>query len=451
MSVLENLSNIWSEPIFEGLLGSVLVEPFKSRPEGLEDESVGSFLSRRFSTSIVDNIVSAVLHGIYAGDVYRLSAVSLLPKLWLYERSSGSILDAAFQAWTRGEQTVPINDPLFMSQIAPEMIDGQGNPLPGTEVFEDIRKSSVFTFRGGIGRLAEEIEQALEDKPNVLIKKNTPVKSIRLVSQEATSQVSVLARHKNFVTNLDQVELQSQTSGTQQESQAPEFYSHVISTISSKHLNIMTQPTDCLSPFAETHSVTVMVVNLYFSSIDLLPVHGFGYLLPRSLPFDQNPERALGVVFDSDATIGQDTGEGTKLTVMLGGHWWDNWDRYPDEEEGARMAKAVLRRHLGIKEEPEAVRVGLQRECIPQYTVGHSKRMEKAHEKLLKAFGGRLRVAGSSYTGVGLNDCVRSGFDTVMGMVSGRRLTGLEHFVGGAKWAILPKGQKLGWPKVLKT
>ena len=188
----------------------------------------------------------------------------------------------------------------------------------------------------------------------------------------------------------------------------------------------------------KTESVTVMVVNLFYSTPSLLPVQGFGYLLPRSLPFEQNPELALGVIFDSDATIGQDAVAGTKVTVMFGGHWWDGWDEYPDEEQGAKMARDILKRHLGIEEEPEAVRVNLQRNCIPQYSVGHDDRMGNVSRALERAFSGKLRLAGNSYTGVGLNDCVRAARDVVLGLVEGTSKTGLESFVGGKQWGWWP-------------
>jgi oxygen-dependent protoporphyrinogen oxidase len=180
--------------------------------------------------------------------------------------------------------------------------------------------------------------------------------------------------------------------------------------------------------------VTVMVVNLYYNDPNILPERGFGYLIPRSISFDQNPECALGVVFDSDTTIGQDSVPGTKVTVMLGGHWWDGFDSYPDEEEGAAMAKAILKRHLRIEIEPEVVNVGLQRECIPQYTVGHEERMKRAHGELMSAFKGKLTVAGNSYTGVGLNDCVRAARDAVMGVKKGEENTGLEEFARPRAW-----------------
>ena len=94
------------------------------------------------------------------------------------------------------------------------------------------------------------------------------------------------------------------------------------------------------------------------------------------------------------------------------------------------MARAVLKRHLHIDAEPEQVLVGLQRECIPQYTVGHSKRLATARGDLMDGFHGRLSVAGNSYRGVGLNDCIKSARDLVIDLGHGtkglERVNGLE-------------------------
>ena len=82
----------------------------------------------------------------------------------------------------------------------------------------------------------------------------------------------------------------------------PFSFSHAISTISGRLLSTLT--TSPLKSLAKTPAVTVMVVNLYYSDPNILPERGFGYLIPRSIPFEQNPECALGVVFDSDSSIG---------------------------------------------------------------------------------------------------------------------------------------------------
>ena len=62
--------------------------------------------------------------------------------------------------------------------------------------------------------------------------------------------------------------------------------------------------------------------------------------------------------------------------------------------------------------------------------------MGKAHEELKRHYHGRLRVAGNSYTGVGLNDCVRAARDVVQDLVSGENLdgTGLDRFGAEEEW-----------------
>lgn len=173
-----------------------------------------------------------------------------------------------------------------------------------------------------------------------------------------------------------------------------------------------------------------MLVNLYFRNSSLLPVRGFGYLIPRSVPFDQNPEYALGVIFDSDAMSGQDTAAGTKITVMFGGHWWDGWHAFPDKADAKIMAQTVLARHLGITEDPECVNVAFQKDCIPQYIVGHKAILRKAQSEITEAYGGKVFVAGSAYGGVGVNDCVRSAMDVAFGLRYSNHLgAGLRRFI----------------------
>lgn len=409
LSFLANARNILSEPIFKGTISGALSELMaRQRPPDVQDESVGSFISRRFGSRLADNVVSAIFHGIYAGDIYKLSARSILPQLWHIESEKRSITYAMLDR--RRLMSLADADLLRERKY-------QGGPVSEARIAA--AESSVFTFRGGIGELASRLEERLVESDNVHIQRETLVDDIAMIGREKNTKVELVT--------------QSVAAGKKDAKALWEF-SHVISTIAgSKLASIVSEKTPILSLF-QTKAVTVMVVNLFYSNPSIVPVKGFGYLLPRSLPLDQNPERALGVVFDSDASSGQDAIGGTKLTVMLGGHWWDDYDKYPDEDEGAAMAKAILKRHLNITAEPEAVRVGLQKSCIPQYEVGHEQRMEQA-SKDLEAFEGRLRVAGSSYTGVGLNDCVRAAKDCVTGLVQGTSETGLEGFVGGRKWA----------------
>lgn len=170
--------------------------------------------------------------------------------------------------------------------------------------------------------------------------------------------------------------------------------------------------------------MTVMVVNFFYEKEDLLPVTGFGYLIPRSVPFEQNPEMGLGVIFGSESSVGQDTVAGTKLTVMMGGHYWDGWKEsdYPDHESAVSMARSLLKRHLGITDAPAISRSRLQRDAIPQYTVGHMDRMKRLSSSAREEFNNRLTFAGSWYGGVGVLDCIKQAYLAASYGVGAQRL-----------------------------
>jgi len=170
------------------------------------------------------------------------------------------------------------------------------------------------------------------------------------------------------------------------------------------------------------------------------PYHGFGYLLPQALGFDRNPECLLGVIFDSDREFpirnpdgspvdpsnppnrGADTVPGTKLTVMLGGHYWDDLpDEFlPDSETAIELAKQAVERHLNLDPSISAqavARAKLCRQCIPQMLVGHVNHLYAARDQLERNFHGRLAVAGQSYTLPGVLHCLRAARDMAMQIV----------------------------------
>jgi oxygen-dependent protoporphyrinogen oxidase len=189
-----------------------------------------------------------------------------------------------------------------------------------------------------------------------------------------------------------------------------------------------------------------MTVNLFFPNPTLLPVQGFGYLIPQSVPFEQNPERALGVIFDTSA---QDGIPGTKLTVMMGGHWWDGWTAYPSEEEGLAMARSVIQRHLNITDEPTAHVANLSRDCIPQYTLGYEDRLKAFAEDTSREFKGRLRVVGAQFNGVGVNDCITGAWNVARGLRGEGwkgRSCGLDRVTDAREWRVV-SGSEMGYKK----
>ena len=234
------------------------------------------------------------------------------------------------------------------------------------------------------------------------------------------------------------------------------MYERVISTIYSKTLASITDNT--LPSLAGTHAVTIQVVNLWYPTPHLNSRYpGTGYLIPTSAGRENNPEGALGVLFDSDreqlGNGGGDTVPGTKFTVLLGGHLWDDLplDQWPDAAQAADMAKRIVARHLGIPQHETDRAVAstkVCRSCIPQHYVGHWARMAQAKRELEDGFGGRLAVAGPSYQMPGVLGSIRAGYDLALWISGGYPKeydpllfpvgdTGLGRFAEERKWFVV--------------
>ena len=131
------------------------------------------------------------------------------------------------------------------------------------------------------------------------------------------------------------------------------------------------------------------------------PLDGFGFLAGR----DQGL-RILGAIFVSTLFPAHAPSGTVSLRVLAGGA------RDPEAvalSEGELEALAVreLTSLVGIQGEPVERRVFRWAQGIPQYNVGHSKRVRRIEGWLAQLPG--LFVTGNAYRGVGINDCVSEG------------------------------------------
>lgn len=220
----------------------------------------------------------------------------------------------------------------------------------------------------------------------------------------------------------------------------PQIYDKVIAAVPAHHLARMTK-NQGLTALSGYRSATLMVVNLWYPTTIRKPA-GLGYLIPSTIPASSNPERALGVFFDSDVGIrGPDEpAESTKLTVLMGGHYYDSDPALdgrplpiPDQEQAVRQAKAVLHRQLQIPlDTPCFGSARLARDCIPQHTVGHGARNIALQRQIAERFKGTLAVAGGSYTRPGVLAAVRAGWDVAWRLCAAVRNE--QHFEHG--WGV---------------
>ncbi|KAJ4315451.1 oxygen-dependent protoporphyrinogen oxidase [Neodidymelliopsis sp. IMI 364377] len=409
-----HLFSLWRSGILDGALGMIKEPLVPKRSVSINDETVGSFLERRVDKRIANNVISAVIHGIYAGDIWQLSAKTLLSMAWQLEGKYGSALGGFFRMQSDAD------DARQSQQVIAHPYDVEVAKAMNQEIdlnvdfVQNLKNASVFSFKDGLQTLARALQESLEKTGNVEIKTNSPVQDTRM-AEGGEQKVEVVAGPQGNETN--------------------ENYDVVVSTLRNSEL----------TPF-----VTVMTVNLYFDNPNLLPVEGFGYLIPQSIPFEQNPERALGVIFDSSAIKGQDSAPGTKLTVMMGGHWWNGFTGFPDQAEGLEMARSVVQRHLGIKETPVASYVNLSKDCIPQYTLGYEERLKTFASTLQDNFKGRMRVVGNQFNGVGVNDCIAAAWNIARGLRGDGwkgRSCGLDRVQDGRSWTTIRATEMAYTPK----
>ncbi|KAK0551259.1 hypothetical protein OC845_002269 [Tilletia horrida] len=456
-----------TSPPLEGAVPSVAADfftPARSWQDD-DDESVDAFLTRRFGgrAQLPSNLVSAVLHGIYAGDSRQLSVRALMPFLVRAEQTHGAVIRAVLPTWLNRRFQKPGQKELERRQLEASRLEEAKKQLgPSWEKW--LRRTSVYSFPRGIQEITDAIGHELKAQPHVEMHINTDVQAVTLGPETDDAKIAL--------TNGQTITA-----------------SRVISTIPASSLATILDGSNAAAA-DEIHSllrsnplVTVAVINVVIPRSaanaaglrdKVLPVEGFGFLIPRSTP--NNEDRILGVVFDSDTFPDQDNkaaasehahfgdadspstrrfksekAETTKLTVMLGGHYFDKDHArsgkagalvVPDPTELRNRALRSLERHLGIPaaalHHPDTqVIVRVQRDCIPQYVVGHVQRMKRLEALLASSpwAAGRLILTGASYTGVSLNDCVAYAERTAMAIVqdelkstASKPITGLEMY-----------------------
>ncbi|CAH2327262.1 protoporphyrinogen oxidase [Pelobates cultripes] len=320
-----------------------------------EDESIHDFITRRFGKELADIVIDSLCRGVFAGDSRALSLRACFPFLYEAERKKRSVI-------------------LGMAT------GGDKRPQPDSELIKRStqEKWSQWSLQDGLQTLSEALEEFIKQK-GVEVHKNTPVKALE---RTADNRWKILLPEGSITAD------------------------HLFSSLPAKVLSQL------LPPFAKTmaadlskiSSATVAVVNLEYDG-DVMPVSGFGHLIPSF----EDPV-LLGIVYDSLAFPEHNRrgSKSTRLTVMLGGAWFERVLGDPDTvsaEKLLHLAKEAAKEQLGIQGTPSRTIVNLNKTCIPQYTVGHYKRTESIFH-FIKHHNLPLSLIGASYEGVSVNDCI---------------------------------------------
>jgi len=177
-SLLYYLKNFLTEPMYKGFLPSIFHASFnKTNPQvsyqekpgdvpivGRSDVSIGDFFLEKFGRrEVIDNILSAVVHGTQGGDVWKLSIMSSM-----FQRLGEQ--DAIGR--TPGKVLALLDDVQLLDDIAK-------NNEAVRELAAESANWGYISFEGGFSTLLDAMAADLEKNPNVTILLNEPVEHVR--------------------------------------------------------------------------------------------------------------------------------------------------------------------------------------------------------------------------------------------------------------------------------
>ena len=174
--------------------------------------------------------------------------------------------------------------------------------------------------------------------------------------------------------------------------------------------------TEMFEALNEIPSAPLSVVHLGYrrDALGTVP-EGFGFLVPRG----QGP-RILGALWPTCMFDGRAPRGGLLMTVMLGGAL-DPEGVGLEDRELLRIVRRDLQMTLGVHANPYFTRIVRHPRGIPQYTMGHRRRLDTIERRQATMPG--LWITGNSLRGVAINSCVAEATevaDAALNFLSGR-------------------------------
>jgi oxygen-dependent protoporphyrinogen oxidase len=142
-------------------------EPFLPEPAPREDETLASFVARRFGEGFADPLFDAVVTGIYAGDFTRLEAASAMPRMTELSAAHGSVLRGFMAATRENKRKGVVTEGLFalrggMAALVARLARELGDALVcGCEVKSIGRAGGAWEIRDAAGRVQRARELIL--------------------------------------------------------------------------------------------------------------------------------------------------------------------------------------------------------------------------------------------------------------------------------------------------
>jgi protoporphyrinogen/coproporphyrinogen III oxidase len=330
-------------------LGAELLVP---RRHEEDDESLGSFFRRRLGDEAFERVIEPLMTGIYAGDADQLSIQATFPRFPKMECAQGGIVRAMLGAWRR------------------QQASGPG---------ERSRVTPFVTLRGGLAEMVWALASRLAA---VKILTGRRVQAVRVRGETPGYEILI-------------------------EGEQPLAADALVLATPAYDAALLLEPLDGgLAgmiqgiPYASTATVSLGFRREGFRH----DLGGYGFVVPRS-----EGRQLLASTWTSSKWSHRTPDDAVLLRSYLGGAGRDAVVERSDEELVA-LVREELKAVMGITETPILARVYRWPRAMPQYLVGHLRRLTTIEERLRRLPG--VFVTGAGYRGVGIPDCIRDGQET---------------------------------------
>jgi oxygen-dependent protoporphyrinogen oxidase len=327
---------------------ALLREPFVRASDAATEESIAAFVRRRLGEEFLDYAIDPFVAGVYAGDPERISVRAAFPKLHALEQRWGSLIRGAFL--------------------------GASERKREKETAKNTAKS--FSFAGGMQTLTDALAASLG-------------------AIDSDTRVTRLQRSNDGVFTVHG-ERQGRMLAWRARAVVLATPADVAAALVREHAGDAATALDSIA-----YAPVATVASAYQKSSIEHPLDGFGCLVPR-----KEHRRVLGVLFSSTMFAGRAPSGTALLTTFVGGL------RNPDlprlhEHEIAAIAHDEHAALLGARKAPLFQSVKRWPRAIPQYTIGHLSRVERAHAATRMLPG--LFYCANWKGGVAVGDCIKNG------------------------------------------
>jgi protoporphyrinogen/coproporphyrinogen III oxidase len=349
----------------------ILTEVFGSSRPPVNEETLADFVQRKFGAEVLDYLVDPLISTVFFGDAHKMGMESAFPALVEWEREQGSVARGALRARNSNRQPVKADE-------TPRQT-GANRDRDALRVTDAL--PSLGSLRSGMAALPERL--ALELKVEIHYGA-----ALAAIEQSRNGNGQTQATWKISLANGEKI--------------VTEHLILAVPAYAAAQLLARVAP-QLAAPLQVIEYAPVCAVGSAYDRSQVAdPLDGFGFMVPRREGFETI------CTFWNSSLFPRRAPDGQVLMTSFAGRTISSDSAGFDDESYAQTVEAENARVLGIKGPSLDRVVWKDSRALPQYNVGHARRVAEI-QGILGTMP-NLQIIGNFLKGRSIGDCVDVAF-----------------------------------------